>query len=538
MKKIDFSVMKSAVKTLIFTLVAFTCSAADVELVDLGTLDPGVSYSIPQFKEIKAVYTPSATGPVKFIWTCNPLPIYTSPNHEENTAVNGSHSYNNGKQIISYASLEGGKTYYLYISMSIMAGELTIQEGDTKIEFVGMSPEVTEEKPYSVSSDYRIYVNFNYPVTIGNSFLIAGGERVQIYPVLSNNSVSCDVYSYVMDFYRRGLIKEGDKMTLRILQIKDALNSSNKYNSNGKLEIEIPMAAKPAELVESRNVDFKGGRNVMNSYYLSGDDASKFVLVFDTEIDAAKTPTADLTYGNADNIELGVYREQLLGEVSGNTVTFDFSGKLRRRIDMLPAATSSELVDDIYASFGGIFTADGQRAYTGVLSNPVGFAASMIVNDLQYNIAADFSPARGSALTPGTEMEIWVMNGSLIQYDNICIDYTSDGTVKTIVIPTEDVTEKLDEDSASGSDMLYYFTIPEFEADPETTVYIYMSNLICADGLDHADDVRGNFKEAISSIAEITAEKSGNDIYDLSGRKVVRPAKGLYIVNGTKTFIR
>lgn len=535
--------------------VLLMAATAKAETVDLGALEPDVIYDVPLYKEVRASYTPTATGPVKMLWTCSPITLYTSSDFTDENMVKGTHSYTDGGQLISYDKLEEGHTYYLHTSMTIMAGTLVIREGDTKIELVRTDPSIDPSDPnfyndkFSVSKNYRINLSFNYPVTVGNCFLIAGGERRQIAPVVSNASVSFDVNDVIMSFYKDGFLKEGDSMTLRVLQIKDAANSDNKYNGNGKLEIDFKMAAKPAELVETKGFSTKVTNNPFNSYYLDGDENGKMTLVFDGNIDAAKAPVAQLAYGNPDNLELGVYRENVMGVVDGTAVSFDFSGKLRRRTDMLPGAELSQLPKYLYISYSNIFTEDGQMAYTGMVSNPTGFSSSYVVNELLYSVAADFTPARGAALKPGDQVEIWVMNGTKINYENICFDYTDGGEARTAVIAAEDVKAEIDQDSLTGDDMLFHFTMPEFTADAGSVITLYMSGVTCADGLDHSSDVRGNYTAGTTAVDAIGAEDAdvAADVFDVTGKPVLRNAtrlqmnaldKGVYIRNGKKIMIR
>lgn len=548
---------KSGAFALIFTLciIAFNSLSAKAETVDLGELVPNETYQFPEFKTVIAHYTPTVTGPVKFLWSASPLTLYSSAAHEERDIVEGSHSYTAGGQLISYQKLEAGHTYYIYAGMTIMSSSLVIREGDTKIELVDSSPSVNPESPYyyngkfSASRSYRIDLDFNYPVTVGNCFLIAGGERQQVAPVVSNATVSFDVNDVVMNFYHQGLLKEGDTMTLRVLQIKDATNPDNKLGENGRLEIDFAMEAKPAELVETIGFSQKSTDNPLNSYYFADDDAAEMRLVFDREISADSTPVAQITYGNPDNLDLGLYNESVPGVITDSVVSFDFSGKLRRRIDMIPGADPSQLPLALFVSYTGIYTPDGQRAYTGMMSNPTGFSTSYNINELQYSIAADFVPARGTSLKSGQEMEIWVMNGSKIRYEDICIDYVENGEQKTAAVEKDKIVATVDSYSASGDDMLFNFPLPEFNADAGSEMTVYMKGLVCADGLDHANDVRGNYvsgESGVIGVESVGLDMTG-DVFDITGKCVLRCAtrsqvssleKGVYIFGGKKIIVR
>lgn len=533
-------------------LVAFGLTAGfkvSAQAVDLGDLKPGVTYDIPEFKEVTGAYTPGVTGPVKFVWTCSPLTLYSSSDYAEESIVEGSHAYTGGGQMMSYPELEAGKTYYIYSSMTIMSGTLTIQEGETPLEVSDIEPNPNSGNKFSISRNYRIYVTFNYPVTVGNCHLAAGSNRVPVSPVVSNTTLSLDVNDVVMKFYHEGSLQEGSAMTLNVTDIKDAMNPDVKYNGNGELQVDFVMAAKPAELTSTRGFSVKGGSNVFNSYYFADDENGKMSLTFDRALSTSFKPQVNLAFGDPDNVDLIIYTETLTGVVDGNTATFDFTGKLRRRVDMLPGVEEDDMPTQIYVSFSNICTDDLQWAYTGQLSNPNSFATSMTVNDLMYNIAADFSPARGAGLVPGSAMEIWVMNGKYISYDEICLDYTRNGKTETVKISKNNVSEQQDPDSATGEDMLFIFTIPEYDADDNTPVNLYMSNLVCADGLDHANDVRGEFNSAKSGVGAIgvgTLAETG-DVFDIAGRMVMRSAnrsdlqnldKGIYIFNNKKINIK
>lgn len=543
--------------TVFFTLAVITMMALPLkaELVDLGELLPDVTYHIPAYKEVKASFTPSVSGSVKMHWTCNPLPLYASQDCSPESAIERSHSYTQNGQLTVYPNLEAGHTYYLYSSMSLMEGDLVIREGDTKIELVSVDPSDDPESPYyygsrfSASQSYRINVEFNYPVTVGNCFLIANGERRQIAPMTGGTTVTFDVNNEVMSLYHDGFLKEGDKMTLRMLQIKDETNPDIKFGESGKLEVDFEMAAKPAELVETKGFSTVKTDNPLYSFYFPGDETAEMTLVFDREISSGCKPIAQIIYGNPDNLDLGMYNETIPGLIDGSVVTFDFSDKLRRRIDMIPGADLGSLPLSLYVSYSDIFSEDGQRAYTGMMSNPTGFATSYSIFELQYSIAADFMPARGSGLNPGDKMELWIMNGGKIRFDAVCIDYLENGQQKTLEVNKDAITSNPDPDSVSGDDMLYYFDIPQFSADAGSGLSMYLKGLVCADGLDHSADVKGNFVYGTSAVDDIEAEGSDAkaDLFDVTGKLILRNVersqvsgldKGVYIYNGKKIIIR
>lgn len=524
------------------SVVSFTATAADP--CDLGKLVPGESYSFPVYTEVKAEYTPSATGPVKFLYTSNPLTMYTSSDYTDESIVEGQHSYVDGKQMVSYAELNGGQTYYLYSAMTMMAASFEILEGRTELEMINVTPSLKEGETFSVSSNYTIDVAFNVPVTVGNTLIIAGNETARVASTVSNTYIVCDVASTVMGMYHNGTIKGGDVMTLRLVNVTDASDSDNKYNDEGVVEIDFVMADKPGELVEIVNADQSNTDNPFMSYYANGDEAGSVSFVFDRPVSADKS-LARITYGDTDNMDVGVYVEEISGKADGNSVMFDFTGKLRRPIDMLPESTTDTQPESLHILFGNIYTEDGQRVYTGRQSNPTGYSMSFKLHTLQYTISSDFTPGRGSKLEAGNNMEIWVMNGLYVHASGIRFDFTKNGVPASVVLPMSEVT--VEQDPIAAEDMIFTFKIPELNADEDTTVTVSFADVECSDGLDHSNELTAEFGYATSGIENVDfSNEDSFAIYNAAGICVKSNAskedlkslpKGLYIVNGKKIVL-
>ncbi len=530
--------------------MAFVSFNAHAETYDMGMMESGKTYSFPQFATVIGQFTPSETGPVRIVYTNSILALYSSPSHDENSLIQGSHSYFSGGRVMTYASLEGGKTYYLYSAMAMDSSDVTIYEGSQELKVVSISPSPDPSSSdytggkFSVSDNYRITVEFNFPVNIGNTFLIVGDQRELITASVYGTAVSCEVAQPIMQFYHTGVLKEGDTMTLRILGVSDALDPTNKYEEMGKFEVDYVMAAKPVELVRVINAFTNSAENVFHSFYFPDDPKGKVSFVFDGPLSTSKEPNATLTYGNTDNIEVGIYTEEVTGTNEGDTSVFDFTGKLRRPVDMLPNATPETQPDYLYISFGDVFSADGQRAFTNSVSNPNTFGLSFKINTLQYSLAADYTPARETPLQPGTPMEIWVMNGNKITFEGIAFNYIKDGKENKVVVPYSQI--KAEHDPYSADAMLYNLTIPDYEGDENTDVVVSFENLMCADGIDHSSDLVADFKAYSAGIGVTIDNDNPVDVYNAAGVRVLKGVdagqfsnleKGLYIINGQK-FIR
>ncbi len=550
-----FTNTQMAIAGAFIAIGAYASTASAAENVNLGELEPGQVYSWPQYATVRATYTPQQDGVAKFVYTkSSPFELYTSTNYNDDTKVFGTHSYSDIGQIKTYTNLEAGKTYHLYTAYAMDAGQLQIFAGSPKIEVSSTTPCVDPENPnyegnYSISSNYEMLISFNFPVTVGNVFVARADKpqtRVQVAAKASESSVGCDVAPALMTLYRNGTIAEGDEVMLSLYQVVDATDKDNKYGTNGKCDIRFTVAAKPLELVEVIGADMQSRSNLFNSYYLPGDEAGKIKLVFDAPLSSDKLSIASISYGNSDNLDVGMYFEDVEATHDDATATFDFTGKRRRPIDMLPLSDSSTQPESLFISFSNIYSPDGQRAYTGSKSNPTGYPMSFLTNVLQYTVVGDFTPARGTDLIFGQPMEIWVMNGDKISYDAIRFDYKENGEDKTFDIPREEVTEE--KDPFSDNAMLFTFTIPTLPCDADTPVKVSMAGLQCADGLDHSNDVAGEFRQALSGVADAElAETLSFDVYDMMGARVLSGAsraqvaalaKGIYVINGKKIVIK
>lgn len=66
-----------------------------------------------------------------------------------------------------------------------------------------------------------------------------------------------------------------------------------------------------------------------------------------------------------------------------------------------------------------------------------------------------------------------------------------------------------------------------------TTVNVTVSNLARGIRLSFGDDITG-----VSEVKVQKKEVTNGEYYDLMGRRIANPTKGLYIVNGKKVFIK
>ena len=95
------------------------------------------------------------------------------------------------------------------------------------------------------------------------------------------------------------------------------------------------------------------------------------------------------------------------------------------------------------------------------------------------------------------------------------------------------------EDTPADNSKRYF----ELDVQKEPGFYLYNSSTLEANRaylVTDANDAHEFYKLDLTAVGieEIESENTPNEVYDLSGRRVIKPAKGLYIINGKKVLVK
>ncbi|MDE6017635.1 MAG: hypothetical protein K2G85_02355, partial [Muribaculaceae bacterium] len=336
-------------------------------------------------------------------------------------------------------------------------------------------------------------------------------------------------FNTLRQLYREGKIKAGDEVTLTFTGIRDAYNSGNRPDFGdgvGKLVLRYKMNAQPAELTRETGTPNSGVTDFL-TYYMPGSDRGLVSLIFDRNLDPKCKPSTELLYGDIDNVDAQMYRENPLTSIEGNKLTVNLQGVTRFPEEMIPGLPAQKTIS---LRITGIKSEDGQYVLTGSMSSPYSFGYSYNFKRVIYSIAADWLPLAGSQLATGTDMEIWVLNGNHIKFDTVDFHFIKDGAEMTASVPYDDITATKD----SETDMLYNLKAPAMEPDADTEITVTFGGLMCEDGLDHSNDIFVRYKSATSGVASIEETNADKDFYDLLGRRILNPGKGIYVQGGRK----
>ncbi len=508
---------------------AATVNAAEV--ADWGELTPDEVYYYDAMVPIQGVFTPSETGVIRCYSSGDLISPYAEPTHD--TPIQPTNGYYGADGVkVRFYDVVAGVPLYFYDFCPLDAGTFRISTGIEPIELVDVTP-AEDVSNLSLSTNYNASITFNIPIKCTKCVLSINDASVELNPTITDSYINIYWSNTILNWYHEGKISEGDILTLTLTGIRDAYNSSNRPDFGygvGKLILKYKMADKPAELINEYGTPASGVSDFL-TYYLPGSGEGLVKLTFSGDLDKDCHPIAELTYGDPDNIEMGMYIENPPVSVDGKTVTVDLQGKTRFPDEMIPGLpVQSNIGLRIY----GIKSADGQYVLTGYSSSPYSFGYSYNLKSVVYSLAADWVPAAGSALNAGEPMEIWVLNGQKIKFDSVDFSYVKNGVDAIISVPYSDLT--VTEDSADA--MLYNFTAPAIDADPDSDIEVTLGGLKCADGLDHNSDIFVRYKASTAAVDGIQIEEGEAVYYDLTGRRVASPSKGIYIVNGKKIVVK
>lgn len=518
------------IRTLLLLAISLLASSAMAQnIVDWGEVVPGEVYSYKYMTPVQGYYTPQESGTMRCYIAGDVVHVYEDAAHESIIQHSNQYYGSSGEKVLTY-TVEKGKTVYFYNAFPMDSGTFSFAVGKEEITLQDVSPSV--KTPYlSISSNYRASITFNIPVKCTKCVLAVNGESFEITPEIFDASIVLNWFATLRQLYREGKISAGDVLTITITGIRDVNDSLNRPDfgdGSGKLVLSYTMAGAPAELIR-RSGTPDSGVSEMKTYYLPDSDEGLVKLTFSSDLDPNCRPEAELQYGDQDNIELGMYFERLPVSIEGATLTVDLRGVRRSPDEMVPGL---DPLPTIALRVSNIKSADGQYVLTGSMASPYSFGYSYFLRSVLYRVAADWVPVSGSPLVAGTEMEIWVLNGKQISFDSVDFSYLKDGVDAKVSIPYSEL--RVENDAYEPDALLFYLSAPAIDADPDSEINVTFGGLKCADGLDHSSDIFVRYKSDTSGVEGIDAVDADAVYYDLAGRRVFNPSKGIYIRNGKK----
>lgn len=481
-------------------IVAIGAKAADPVVVD--DMQLGVQYDLSKFGSFTGTFTAPQSG-VLTVDGGGDVEVFSDEAHQHVLAKQSiDYGANSGK--VTYNVVEN-TTYYLYCRFVMNATyvKLTMGEG---LAVESIDP--AENTVFSLAGigDVSIKMNqsFNSDYTVGLRFITAAGtvdataaELAMIEDHSWGTTLSLRLKPVVLAALRAGKIAQGDHFQLVVNNLKDG--SGKAYNNGEPLTVSYEVSAMPLEeVVSARIVPEK-----ILSYFAPGDERGKIVLTFNGEVGSVGQVTMGI--GNVE-VEGGYYQEVLNPVVSGRTITLDLTSKSRRKADMFANPELAGELKDFAIKIPNVKDTNGNLMLSSADGLIGSVALSIPYEELQQaNISVEFTPAPGSQLNSGDQIEVYVTDYDQIQYSGVKFEYFNGYEMESATVAKAQIN--VEEESIGGvvSGTVLTFAVPE-EVVNKKDLVLSFAGLVCLDGVDRSDLFTATYNKSLEVTASTPAD--------------------------------
>lgn len=443
---------------------------------DYGELELDKEYDYVLFSDVKGHYTCTQDGVLTF----------TSSNSDFCTPFTDEAC----TQTLSYTILFD-ESYHAYYNLQVTAGQViyfhksfSMNKGTFKVSFATSaslqlsSVTPAEGSTFVLGGEPQVVFNFNSAVKIGGAEVQVKNEVRSLTAQLGSNTVMLMPKDVLNALFTEGLMVTGDEITMRLKNVRMASDQSVVYGTDGTVEVKYVCGNKPVALTGTTNLLWPSS---FKSYYMSNDLTGVCTMTFDGDLAQPTDPEESkvvLSYGNVEGNEGEYYNEVLPYTVEGNTLKFDLRGKRRSRKDL---TLSGADYGNMSIKVCGVKSADGQYTYTNQSGQLGSYSYDMVFSDITANITTEFTPASGSSLEGVSEIELWMTDYAMVNFDGILFTYDENGQTKTY----EQTTFKRVADADVQGAGIITFAVPAAVASKKN-VRVSLMNVEVADGYDHA----------------------------------------------------
>lgn len=522
------------IKYLLTTLLALfmaTVPAAAKEDVDYGELELDKDYTFPNFAGATGTFTVPKDGMLVVSSTCSDF-VTPFKDAEHSQRHDYTFSYDGKGGNYYDMKVAKGEKIYFYIRFSMNAGSFRL----TMDEDVTLSATTKPEagSVYTPSGGAQISVDFNKAVSTDGCEIQVGEHIVPVTPVKYGATFVFNITNEVYELMKEGKLAAGDPFTLRLKNVRLKSDESVIYGTDGTFEVQFIASKKPVALVKSEV--FNGGNFL--SFWPAGSEAAKLHLTFDGALLQSQDLEKDkifalLSYGMNEGTDSELYTEKLPIIFTETTATVDFSGKLRRPIDMLP---SGNVYPKAMIKLHGLRDSEGNYVYSAA-SGAVGtFSFSVPYEEIKVEFTPDFVPAANSSIKETNEIEIWTTDFSKLRFTGIRFSgLTTEGEKVEELVKDFRLVEDTEYEGAGS----VFVKVEAMKALSNVTVAL--NELTTDDGIDHSSEFCVTYNTATTGIEDIVT-KADKTLYTLTGIRVNKPTKrlpaGVYVVGGKKIMVK
>lgn len=379
---------------------------------------------------------------------------------------------------------EAGKTYYIGNGFIMNTIDITVKFLTEAEPLVLSNLEPADGSLFNAGSGI-VALKFNQNVRIGAVELTAGQGSDVVSAFVQGAYVTLDIKDKINQYYRDGLLKEGDDIKVKFNSVAPTADPAKLYNGTGVIEVTYKAGKMPLQVVSSSNTpDGTPAMSNFRSYYMSDDNSGIVSLTFSGDINmaAGMRPVVTLTYGNFEAEDPNeAYSETIIPTaLMSNTLMINLKDKLRRAKDMVASGTNYGIIT---LSVNNVKDMDGNYAYGSGSGNLGSFFYQYNFKEVAYEPMTDWTVlgSTGGVINGNTKsIELWLSEpeGENAVFTGVEIKYTESGVVKTKTMGLSELTI-----TREGNETTILIPIPNISADANTDMTVSLTGIERPDGL-------------------------------------------------------
>ena len=447
-------------------------------------IEVGQTYVIEQYKPASGIYNCPLSSKI-YLDGAGDFAPYSDPDHT--TPITVTALSNEGNML--WFQGEEGATYYFYSKFPLNGANFTLYQEDIvekPLNIYIMQPEQNERVDFNNYPTVEVTFNQDVKLTTTEATitftnrLTSAPETLTVRAAVSGQLLRIPMFSALRPLMADGAILTGDPFDVTINGVMSYTGvPASGADEDGNLTFHYLCGSLPVSVVKQ---SVPGN---FLSYWAPGAPEGILTMEFDAPLMDDGGTYIYLGWGNAEG-EGEYYAEEIVCEINGNTLSADFTGKLRTPSTMTPAFpnamynTMTMDVKNVRDTHGVPVASPGQ----GTIGSYSFLPTYTLIN--RTHVLGDFMPENGSLLTDVNNVNVWITGLAGFTFDGFQLTYTDqEDKENTIVIPLSDVKVS----NATDNDAEYDFTLPA-EVKAGKRVEITLSNVVSIDGYDHSSDVR------------------------------------------------
>lgn len=441
---------------------------------------------------------------------------------------------------------------YVINSNSVIKITVFAEGSKVPVNLLDVNP--SNSKIFSWNTTGMITFTFNKQVALDDIKFVAGEYQSAVDEIHVSNSVGFNISACLNDALKTGALKSGEKFRIVVAGLCDAADASNKYGTDGTLEVEFTAPYPQNNFVKATVGETQLSCETANtynflSYYVADGEDGVFVFEFDDKISSIEGVTFRM--GNIDLATVGKFHQSKLPyKIEDNKVIVDARGTLRTLGVLFPAMNEEEagegeedpavtvefdkehatiILENVMDSHGNAFLST-QQGVVGSYSFFMGYQEIIDEAFLDGDNKAD-----GDDVKSGEFVSLWLSNAN-IKFEGLEVGYfvnkTADG------VQFEEHESQLVTDFESVEDptegVVISFTMPDMgDVAVGTVVRVALHNASSADGMPHYLYIEFRAADVANAISSVEKTVISGKSYRLTGVESGN-GKGIVVRDGKK----